>query len=99
MTTVPENAPESTMAQKSFHDFLADRVDQIARVHLNRSTSLHAVIADSVDAYTSAFSEYHGTGAPLDLLAPEVRAELSDFVHRCAEAVEEPENPQFPVRR
>ncbi len=87
------------MAQKTFHDFLADRIDQIARVHLNRSTSLHGVISDSVDAYTSAFAEYHGTEAPLDLLAPEVRAELSDFIHRCAEAVEEPENPQFPVRR
>lgn len=87
------------MGQNTFHDFLADRIDVIARVHLNRSTSLHAVISDSVDAYTSAFAEFRGTEAPLDLLAPEVRAELSDFVHRCAEAVEEPENPQFPVRR
>ena len=87
------------MAQNSFHDFLSERVDQIAHVHLNRSTSLHAVISDSVDAYTSAFAEYHGTEASLDLLAPEVRTELSDFIHRCAEAVEEPENPQFPVRR
>ncbi|WP_143545253.1 MULTISPECIES: hypothetical protein [Nocardiaceae] len=99
MSTISENGSGITMAQSSFHDFLSDRVDQIARVHLNRSTSLHAVISDSVDAYTSAFAEYHGTEAPLDLLAPEVRTELSDFIHRCAEAVEEPENPQFPVRR
>ncbi|OZE19586.1 hypothetical protein CH256_24990 [Rhodococcus sp. 05-2254-6] len=94
-----QNGRDVSMGQNTFHDFLADRIDVIAKVHLNRSTSLHAVIADSVDAYTSAFAEYHGTEAPLDLLAPEVRAELSDFVHRCAEAVEEPENPQFPVRR
>ncbi|MDI9926227.1 hypothetical protein [Rhodococcus sp. IEGM 1341] len=99
MTTVSQNGRDVSMGQNTFHDFLADRVDVIARVHLNRSTSLHAVISDSVDAYTSAFAEYHGTEAPLNLLAPEVRAELSDFVHRCAEAVEEPENPQFPVRR
>jgi hypothetical protein len=94
MTTVSENGRDAAMAQNSFHDFLADRID-----HLNRSTSLHAVISDSVDAYTAAFAEYHGTESPLDLLDPEVRAELSDFIHRCAEAVEEPENPQFPVRR
>ncbi|MCJ0978364.1 hypothetical protein MTX35_11660 [Rhodococcus sp. ARC_M12] len=99
MTTISENGSGNSMDHNSFHDFLSDRVDQIARVHLNRSTSLHAVISDSVDAYTSAFAEYHGTEAPLDLLAPEVRTELSDFIHRCAEAVEEPENPQFPVRR
>ncbi|MFY2791597.1 hypothetical protein [Rhodococcus sp. MALMAid1271] len=99
MATVSENGRDITMSQNSFHDFLGDRVDQIARVHLNRSTSLQAVIADGVDAYTSAYIEYHGTEAPLDLQVPEVRAELSDFVHRCAEAVEEPENPQFPVRR
>ncbi|OZC70058.1 hypothetical protein CH306_05820 [Rhodococcus sp. 15-725-2-2b] len=99
MTTVSENGRDVTMAQNTFHDFLADRIDVIAKVHLNRSTSLHAVISDSVDAYTSAFAEYHGTDVPLDLLAPEVRSELSDFIHRCAEAVEEPENPQFPVRR
>ncbi|MEH6793164.1 MAG: hypothetical protein V7694_03425 [Rhodococcus sp. (in: high G+C Gram-positive bacteria)] len=87
------------MAQNTFHDFLADRIDAIANAHLNTSTSLHAVISGSVDSYTSAFAEYHGTEAPLDLLAPEVRSELSDFIHRCAEAVEEPENPQFPVHR
>ena len=99
MTTVSENGRDAAMAQNSFHDFLADRIDRIARVHLNRSTSLHAVISDSVDAYTAAFAEYPGTESPLDLLDPEVRAELSDFIHRCAEAVEEPENPQVPVRR
>ncbi|WP_147458330.1 hypothetical protein [Rhodococcus sp. SBT000017] len=87
------------MTQNSFHDYLTDRVDEIARVHLNRSTSLHAVISDSVNAYTSAFAEFHGTDTPLDLLQPEVRSELSGFIHQCAEAVEEPENPQFPVRR
>ena len=99
MTILSQNGPDVTVTQNSFHDFLSDRVDAIARVHLNRSTSLHAVIADSVDGYTSAFAEFHGTEKPLDLLASEVRSELSDFVHRCAEAVEEPENPQFPVRR
>ncbi len=80
----------SITEQGSFSDFLADR---------NRSTSLHAVIADSVEAYSAAFASYHGTDASLDLLDSAVRKELSDFIHDCAEAVEEPENPQFPVRR
>lgn len=38
----------------------------------------------------STFAEFHGIDGPLDLPAPEA---CFEFIHRCAEAVEEPENP------
>ncbi|MDV6304429.1 MULTISPECIES: hypothetical protein [Rhodococcus] len=78
---------------------LQERVELISRAHLDRSVSMRSVLADAVESYYSAVVESSGRADAFDLGDANSRHSLADFLFSCVQAVEEPENPQFPVRR